>query len=221
VRIGQGVRVLLPALGIPVLIGALSLAVQSAALPAPTEDSLVAAATLRELLRYRVMTGAETVAGRRTSSVCVDGWFRSPARRRPVRGALVLLGDGTRLYDVGTGVRRLGRAGLAGRLDRARFLLAGCPRVVGADVTARLVHGRRVDPDPGRLNRAKALTITLGHPGRRLYFVVAARTYKPLALEVDWRTVRGRSTLYPAERASAVARVERRFDLPARRSLRA
>lgn len=205
---------MLPAIGIPVGILCLGLGIQAAAFHLPSRDTLVTTAALRELLRYRVMRSSELVGGRAVRSVCVDGWFRPPSDRRPVRGALVLLGNGEKLYDIGHGIHRIGHAGPVSRLDRARFLLAGCPLVVGENVAARLIHGRVVDPDPARGDGLAALSLGFGHSRRKFLLLVEPRTYVPIALRLAWPDLRGLGDLTPGGGAEAVLLLQQGFDLP-------
>ncbi len=207
-------RFVLPAVGIPLGVAALCLGIQAAALPRPSRDTLVASAALRELLRYRVMRSTELIAGHVEQSTCVEGWYRSRHHRHAVRGAIVLLGNGEVLYDIGFGIQRIGRAGPVSRLDEARFLLASCPRVVGEDVAARRLRGGAGYPDPARSDGSPVRSLEFGHPQRRLLLSVLKRTYAPVALRLIWQGVSGRSDLAPGGGLEAISRVQRGFALP-------
>jgi hypothetical protein len=212
VRLAKRFRWLVPALGIPLCIAAAGIGIQAAAFGRPPRDSLLAVAAMRELFRYRVMRGTQQIAGRRLSSVCIDGWFRVQHHRRLVRGSLVLLGNGERLYDVGYGIRRAGHRGLATPVDRAHFLLAGCPRYVGDRVSARLLRAEAVDADPTRARAKRAtLAIVFGKPTQPSSFFVALPSYLSVGMQLDGSQVHGRSRLVPGGGKGQILRVERAF----------
>jgi len=199
-----------PALGIPLCIAAAGIGIQAAAFGRPAPESLVATAAIRELFRYPVMRGTQQVAGRRLSSVCIDGWIRG-RRHRFVRGSLVLLSNGERLYDIGYGIERAGHQGRIGPVDRARFLLAGCPHYVGEKVSARLLRAEAVDADPTRpLARRATLAIVFGRPTQANLFVVLP-SYSSVGMRLDGSQVRGESRLVPGGGKSEILRVERAF----------
>ncbi len=212
VRAVSRFRWVLPAFGIPLCIVALGIAVQAAAFPRPASETLVATDALRALLRYHVMQGIEQIGRRSVASTCVDGSFRVPARRRPLRGAFVLLGDGERLYNLGNGIRRAGRRGPVGPVDRARFVLAGCPSFLGQGVITSLVYDIPVDADPVRTHRAQDLAIDFGPSYRPIHLLVRARSFRPVAVTLGGR-VRGSSRLELGASEAAIMRVRRAFDL--------
>jgi hypothetical protein len=211
---------LLPAVAIPVCVVALGVALQAAAFGRTPNDSLLATAALRELVRYRVMRGTESFLGRPIATTCIQGWFRLPGHRRLALGALVLLGNGERLYDVGFGVRRLVRVAhsrSADRADRVRFVLAACPRYLDDHFATDLVHGRPVETGPARSDGASAAAIIAGSRHTKLTFDVTRVTYKPLSLSFSDGRLRGSTDLVPGGGATAIRRVRHAFDLTVRR----
>jgi hypothetical protein len=222
VRVVGVARWILPALGIPACVLGVGFAVQAAAFRRPTRDAMVATQVLRELARYRVMRGTELIDARRVRSTCVQGWFRLPDAHlhRPLRGALVLLGNGERLYDVGDGVRRVGRRGRVSRADRVRFLLAGCPRVLGGRVADLLARGIVVDADTTRQDGSVALAISFGRRRPPVRLLVAPPAYAPVGITYDRRRLRGVSDLEPGGGRILVAHVERSFERALRGRLR-
>jgi hypothetical protein len=193
--------------------------VQAAAFGPAPQDSLVAADALRSLVRYHVMRGVESLDGRRTATTCIQGWFRISGRRL-APGALVLLGDGERLYDVGSGVRRLLRARQsrsAGLEDRVRFVLAACPRYVGDHFAADLTRGRAVEAVDARSDGASAAAIIAGPRHAKLTLAVTRLTYEPLSLSFNDGRLRGSSDLVPGGGAAAIRMVRRAFYLTVNR----
>lgn len=211
-------RWLLPALAIPALVVLLGVGMQAAAFKRASRTSLLATAAVGELMRYHVMRGTEELGRQDLASVCIQGWFHSPRHRRLVRGALVLLGTGERLYDVGNGVQRLTRTGshAADPVDRARFVLAGCPRFISDRVGTTLVHGSRFVALTNRSDGRAALTIVLSANGSRMSLAVDSRTYKPVAIAFGNRAIRGWSDLEPGGGRAAIVRVRKAFHLRTR-----
>ena len=221
-RLAGRFRWLVPALGIPLCVVAAGIGIQAAAFGRPPRESLVAAAAVRELYRYRVMRGTQQIVGRRLGSVCIDGWFRVRRHRRLVRGSLVLLSNGERLYDLGFGIRRIGHLGGATPVDRARFLLAGCPRYVGEKVSARLLRAEAVDADPTRsLAKRATLAIVFGRPTQPASFFVVLPSYLSVGMRLEGSQVRGESRLVPGGGNGQVLRVERAFGVGQGRKVRA
>jgi hypothetical protein len=178
----------------------------------------VAARALRELVRYRVMRGTESLLGTPIAATCIQGVFRLPGRRLEP-GALVLLGNGERLYDVGSGVRRvvrLGRSRPADLEDRARFVLAACPHYVGDDFASDLTRGRPVEAIDERSDGASAAAIVAGTRHATLTLDVTRVTFEPLTLTFSEGRLRGSSDLAPGGGAAAIRRVRRAFDLATR-----
>jgi hypothetical protein len=213
-------RWLLPALAIPACAAAVGVAFQAAVFGRASEDSLVATQAVRQLVRYHVMRGTESVAGRSLGTTCIQGWFRVPGHRRLLRGALVLFSNGERLYDVGHGVRRLRRNGPIGRSlpadpeDRARFVLAACPHYLGDHFATELVRGRAVETVDRRADGVEAAAIVVGSRRRSLTLDVRPVTYKPIALSFQAGRLSGWSDLVPGGGVAEIRRVRRAFDLP-------
>jgi hypothetical protein len=210
-------RSFLPAAAIPICAVAIGIAVQAAAFGRASADSLVATEAVRGLVQYNVMRGTETLGGRPIRATCVQGSFLRPGGRGPAHGALVLLGNGERLYDVGWGVRRLfrgGRSRPAGRKDRLRFVLAGCPNYLGNHVGNDLVRGRPLEAFDERSDGAPAAAIVVGSRHEILTLDVARFTQKPLALTVREGRIGGASDLAPGGGPATIRLVRRAFDLP-------
>jgi hypothetical protein len=199
-------RWLLPAIAVPAVIAALAFAVQALAFERPSQAKLFATEALRELVLFRAMSGMERLPTGRARSVCVEGWFHAPHRRRLNRGALVLLGDGTRLYDLGHGIRSWNGMP-AGPLDRRRFLLAGCPRAFDARLASALVHGAKVSVRAVRVGHRRAYEVRAGKS--RVGLVVWAATFRPVEVLLG----PARSTLTTVKAARALAVVRRAFGL--------
>ena len=204
----------------PVCAVTVGLALQAAVFGHASKDSLLATQAVRELVRYHVMRGTESLGGRSIGTTCIQGWFSVPGRRRLARGALVLLGNGERLYDLGHGVRRLRRSGDIRRSvpadpdDRARFVLAACPDYIGEDFAADLVRGRAVETLAREADGVEAAAIVAGTRRRRLTLDVAPVTHAPIALSLEAGRLTGWSDLVPGGGAAAIRRVRRAFDLP-------
>jgi hypothetical protein len=197
---------------IPLAIAGLGLAVQALAFGRPPADRIIAADALRELLRYRTVTATESVRGRSLAATCVDGWFQLPGSGRPRRGALVLFGDGERLYDVGHGLRRAGPGARATGIDRVRFELAGCPLFVGRDLTARLLHDLPLTTKPV----SAGVAIVVGPRHRPLRLLLARDSYRLRGLQLGG-DLRGASVLRLGAPADAVARLRTAFKVAGRR----
>lgn len=204
-------RWLLPALLIPLCIAMLGLGLQAAAFPRPPAESLVTADMLRRLLRYHEMRATENIGGRRISAVCVQGRF-SWLSARPEFGALVLLGDGERLYDFGHGVREVGRRGRSDRVDQARFLLAGCPTVLADRIGTRL-RDSSIEADAASADGGPVVAIRFGHRRSPIHLYVDARGYKPVELTLSGKDGRGQSDLAPGGTLVTIVRVRRAFGI--------
>src|SRR5207244_3781560 len=143
VRALRRVRWLLPAFAVPAAIAALGLGVQALAFDRPAPGTLFATEALRELVRFRAMQASERLPTGNVRSLCVEGWFHARDRHRLSPGALVLLSDGTRMYDLGNGIRSWDGIP-AGPLNQRRFLLAGCPHAFDQRLASALVRGAAV-----------------------------------------------------------------------------
>ena len=208
-------RYALLALAIPAGAIVVGVAVQAAAFGRAPEDSLATTQALRELVRYHVMRGTETVAGRSLGSSCVQGWFNVGRHHGLTRGAILLLSNGERLYDFGHGVRRLvasGRSRPADREDRVRFVLAACPRYLGDRLASDLIRGKTIEVSDRATDGTEALAILVGAHRRRLALDVEPLTYKPVAMSLVDGRFSGSSDLAPGG-AAEIWRVRRAFDL--------
>ena len=211
---------MLPALAIPACAAAVGVALQAAAFGRAPEDTLLATQALRDLVRYHVMRGTESLAGRSIGTACIQGWFKTPGHARLLPGALVLFGNGERLYDVGHGVRRLPREGGVGHSrpadleDRARFVLAACPRYLGDHFATGLVRGHPVEAVDRRIDDAEAAAITVGSRRSELTLDVAPVTHKPIALSFKGGRFSGWNDLVPGGGGAEIRRVRHAFDLP-------
>jgi hypothetical protein len=200
------VRWLLPALVVPAAVTALGLGVQALAFDRPAPGQLLATEALRELVQFRAMDASERLPNGRVRSLCVEGWFHARHHRRVHHGALVLLSDGTRLYDLGHGIRSWD--GLpAARLNRRRFLLAGCPHAFDARLASALVHGAGVSVTAVHDNGTPAYELRVRKSP--LGLVVAARTLRPIEVFVGT----DHSILRTARAAAALRVVRRAFKL--------
>lgn len=207
---------LLPALAIPACIATVGVVVQGAAFGRAPKNALVATTALRELVRYRVMRGTESLDGGRVPATCVQGWFRVAGRARIRRAALVLLGNGTRLYELGGEIRVLepnGETRAADLRQRAEFVLAGCPRFIGARMATDLVHGKPVRARATAADGERATSIAVGRLGAQLTLDVTPVENKPLELAYRDGGVDGSSDLIPGGGAAAIRRVRRAFEL--------
>ena len=209
-------RWLVPAFALPVSIALAGIGLQAVAFRRPARETLVATAALRELLRYRVMRGTEQLGRQRLATTCVQGWYRTPRHDRLVPGAIVLVSNGERLYDFGSGIRRVGVRGRVGPVDRARFTLAGCPRFIAEGIAFRLLKGDGVDTDPTHADGTPTLTMGFGTRRRSIDLSVDRTDYRPVELTLSARAVRGSSDLRPGGGRAAVIRVRRAFHLPTR-----
>jgi hypothetical protein len=204
-------------MAVPSAVAALGVGIQAAAFSRPPHDALVATGAVRELLRFRVMRASEVIGRRHLHSTCIQGWFRPLHHRRPEPGALVLLGDGDKLYDFGNGVHRVGRRGVVTQSDLARFLLAGCPRYIGNHVGTQLVSSRWIDTDPSHADGAPALELSFGRRATPIELFVNVRTDRPVELRLSGFPARGWSDLMPGGGSAAIVRVRRAFHLPTRK----
>jgi hypothetical protein len=204
-------RWLLLAVGLPLCVLAVGLAMQVAAFSRPSRDSLVAANALSKLMRYHVMRGTERVDGRSISSVCIQGWFRRVGRKNYTEAALAVLGNGERLYDTGNGVHIVGPGRPPRRVDRGRFLLAGCPRLLGARIAAGLTGAKWFDADPSHSRGGRALVIEFGSRSGPIELYVNRRTLRPIELVLSGDPIRGWNKLDPGGGRPAIVRVRRAF----------
>ena len=200
-------RLLLPAIAIPACLAAAGFALDATAFDRPSASELLATRALRQLAEYRVMRGQASLDGRSFRTICVQGWF--PEGDRVARGALVLLGDGTRLYDFGGGIRRYGGA-LATRTERRAFLLAGCPHVLDARFGSQLLRGA-AEVAPTRADGTAAYAVRIGRP-TSLALLVTRPSLRPLALRLPGT---GWSDLEPGAGARTIADVRRSFRIGA------
>jgi hypothetical protein len=205
-------RWLLPAIAVPVAVTGLGLGVQALAFERPARGTLFATEALRELVRFRAMRATERLGSVRVRSLCVEGWFHARDRQRLRRGALVLLSDGTRMYDLGRGIKSWDGIP-AGPLNQRRFLLAGCPHAFDERLASALVHGGAISVTPVRVGGRKGYALRLA--GSRLGFVVSAERFRPVEVFLG----PARSLLTTAKAAPALRVVRRAFGLrpPARR----
>ena len=209
-------RWLLPALALPACVIVAAVAIQAAAFGKAPEDARLAAGALRELVRFHVMRGTELIDGRSLSATCVQGWFSVPRHRRLVRGALVLLGNGERLYSVGSGIRRLlpdGRSLPAPLADRVRFVLAGCPHYLDDRFATDLLLGRPTEAVDRPADGAEAVAITFAAGRARLTYDVQPMNDRPVALSFTYAGIHGSSDLDPGGGAPAIHHVREAFHL--------
>jgi hypothetical protein len=208
-------RWLLPVIAVPLCVLVTALGIQAAALRRPSRDDLVAAQVLHTLLGYHVMRSTEAIGASRLPAICLQGWFRVARHTRPVRGDLVLIGRRDRLYDFGSGIRRFGAKHRVHGVDRVRFMLAGCPRFIDAQVGNGLVRNARVDVDFRRADGLVADSMIFGrHAGIDLF--VDPHTFTPVELALVRGRVRGSSDLAPGGSPAIVRLVRRAFHLRTR-----
>ena len=214
-------RSVVPVIFVPLCVVLGALGIQAAVFSRPSRNDLVAAQALRTLLGYRVIRATEDIGRRTSAAICVQGWFHAPRHRRPVRGELVLIGREERLYDFGSGIRHFGDRRRVNRLDRLRFMLAGCPRFVGAQVSDALIRNRKIDVDPRRADGLAAESIVFGKRQAPIDLLVARHTYKPVELALSSGPVRGWSDLEPGGTPAVVSFVRHAFHLRTPRVRRA
>lgn len=204
---------LLAALAVPIGVTTLGVGIQAAAFGRPPHDALIATSAIRDLLRFGVMRATEDIGGKRLQSTCIEGSFRVFHHSRPEPGALVLLSNGVKLYNLNRGIRQLGRRGTVSRIDHAYFLLAACPRFTSDRITNDLVSSHRVDADPSRVDGASTLELRFGLRTKPIDLFVNRRTDWPLAMQLSGFPARAWSDLNPGGGAQALARVRRAFGL--------
>jgi len=200
------VRWLLPAVAVPAAVTALGLGVQALAFERPAAGTLFATDALRELVRYHAIAASEQLPQGRVRSLCVEGWFHARHRHSLHRGSLVLLSDGTRMYDLGHGIRSWDGIP-AGPLNRRRFLLAGCPRSFDERLAAALVHGAGVTVTPLRDERVPAYELRVRKA--RMGLIVTATTLRPVGVLMGTAS----SELTTLPRPVALDVVQRAFGL--------
>jgi hypothetical protein len=205
-------RWMLPAVAIPLCIAALGLAVQAVGFPRPAPETLVAADALRTIEHLSVMRGIQRIGARPVASICLDVSFRVPTRRDSIHGALVLLGNGERLYNFGKGVRSVGEKGPVGPVDRARFVLAGCPSSLGQGIASSLARNLPVDADRLATGQGQTLAMAFGPSYRLITLLLNGRVLRPVAVALGGR-VPGSSRLNPGASQAAIMRVRRTFTL--------
>jgi hypothetical protein len=213
-------RWLVPVFAVPLCVLVTALGIQAAALRRPSRDDLLAARVLHTLLGYHVMRSTEAIGVHRSPAICLEGWFRVARHRRPVRGELVLIGKRLRLYDFGSGIRPFGARHRVYEVDRLRFMLAGCPRFIDAQVGNSLVRNTRIDVDSRRADGLVADSIVFGRRAP-VDLLVNPHTYTPVELAVARGKVRGSSDLAPGGSPAVVRLVRRAFHLRTRREHRA
>lgn len=198
-------RWVLPAIGIPVAVAVLGVTIQAAAFERPSRAVTLATNAIHQLAQYRVMRSSQAAPADPARSICLQGWF--PRKHRVARGALVLLSDGTRLYDFGHGIRRFdGKA--ATWAQRRRFLLAGCPRLLGDRFATRLLRGAQARLLPTLADGTSVYAIRVA--GSPLELFVARSTLRPVALRL---TGAGTADLEPGGGRAPIAAVRRAFRL--------
>jgi hypothetical protein len=200
----------LPALGIPLCIVCIGVAAQVVGFPRPASETLVATDALRTLQRLSVMRGIQWIGLRPVASICLDVSFRVPEHRQLIHGDLVLLGNGERLYSFGKGIHSVGEKGRVEPVDRARFLLAGCPGLLGQTIAASLARGLPVDADVVATALGQNVAVAFGPSYRPLTLLVNPRFLLPVAVTLGGH-VPGSSRLNPGASQAAILRVRRSF----------
>jgi hypothetical protein len=181
-------------------------------LPRPGTDELRAAAVAGRLSLYPVMRASQVTRGHRLGSVCWDGSFRPAPHAQTRRGALVLLSNGERLYDVGHGIRNWSTHKLVRWPLQQRFILAGCPRQLSDRIAARLMHGPDIEVSSGSAYGAAAYVVRFGTPRRAIELVTARNTLVARELHLGNHGALGTSDLAGGGTA-VVRRVARAFGI--------
>lgn len=189
------------------VVGAAAFGIQAAVLERPSRGELALSSVARALVRHRLVTSVIRIGGRPpVRGTCLEEWIRGP-HGRAIRGAALVLSDGTRLLAArGRPVRVL---------DGLRLLLAGCPRVVAARAGAALVAHtairERLASDAGR----RVLTLELSGKRSRLVLLAAPLTDEPVGLRAGLGGLAGTSSIHLVRLTPArAARFARAFGNP-------
>ena len=185
----RAARTLAVAILVGAAVGGAALALQAAVLGKPSRSALVATDILRRLDEFRLVASDGSIDGRRFRGVCYEGWFRVGRGRRIRKelGAGLLLGNGTRVVEVGGSlfVPRPRR-----RLARVELRLA-CPRVLDNAIAYRLARGsgfqfaRRDGDSRLRIHTRR----------QQIDYLASASTLLPVGTDVRARWIAGRSVL--------------------------
>ncbi len=197
------------------MIAGAAFAVQALVLPRPSSARLLAVQADRWLVQHRVVRSVDRFGrGPRFRATCVETWF-GPAPQLPGRnpGALLVTSGGGQLIAVRQDVHEVLRFGqhLAdddAHAALARFELAGCPWLLGNELSTVLEAGSPLGFERTRVDGQVALRFRFADRRRWVELFVDPKTFRPLAVHV----AAGWSRIRPASFALA-ARLVRRFRL--------
>ena len=196
---------------------AVALLLQAAVLPRPPRGTAAALRAETWFEHHHLVESSIRFDHRITRGRCADAWFRARGRR-PARGTILRLADGFTLLVVpphrietanGTTEDRAVSPLVALELGGCSKLLA---RFLQADAQNRRVLGLRRELRRGSL----VLALTIPVDATRLTLYLAPKNYRPVALDVTARGLRGRSEIRFTPLTTPVLRLIER-DLPAAR----
>jgi hypothetical protein len=188
-------------------------AIQIGVLPRAARTERVAASVAGWFLRHRVVESSFQIDGRRESGLCLHSWFARPDGVL-ARGALLVLGDGSRILDNGAGARITKPPKVKPWPSPIVLLdLGGCSGIVGNRLAADAVD-ETVTVTRAYAAGRPALVLHVPTeqkpldgkpvPRVRLTIYVSARTYRPLALAASLGALRGVARILAIKANAAV-----------------
>jgi hypothetical protein len=166
-------------------IGGVAWEVQAAALPTSTRAERVAAQAVSWFLRYRLVESRFRIGGGGpVRSSCLQGALPAHAATAD-RGTVLELSTGRTIVDTRHALYVLGApAGEPTALALFQLELAGCSRIVGAQLASLLQRGGRIRAEHSFVAGYPALALRMSRGNTRLTVYVTPRTFKPFALDV-------------------------------------
>jgi hypothetical protein len=146
---------------------------------------VIAAAASTWFSRYRLVVSRFTIgSGRPIQATCLQGWFPTPGGPREP-GTLLRFGRTSILVSDGR-TTQAPRAPQAPRTERlglvARLALAGCPRILGQRVAARIQSAPPLAVEHAVLAGRPVLALRLPTRGLQISLYLTALTYRPIAV---------------------------------------
>ena len=202
------------ALALAGVIAAAAFAAEALVLPSPSSAQLLAVQADRWLVRHRVVQSVDRFGrGRRFRAICVGTWF-GPVPQIPGRypGALLVTSEARHLIAIRRHVLRIGKrlADDDTPAALAAFELAGCPWLLGAELSTALEDRSPLGFGRTRVDGRAALRFGFGSRRRWVELFVDPRTFRPLAAHVLVGHAAGWSRFRSAS-FSLAARVVRPF----------
>jgi hypothetical protein len=170
-----------------VLVAGGGFVIQAAALGRPGPDPLLVVRAVARLVNYQRSAGTIVIQGRRMSFSCDQSW------RHRARSAVVRLGDGTTMVQIGTRLRT------SGRLHVAEFELAGCPRSLTRWLATNLNRGNTLVVSSARMFGRRVYRVVFPTGRLKLELYITRAGSFPVGLSIAGNGIHGVSELrYPS-----------------------